>query len=353
MYPDGGEALMADVEFSHNMGAYGRDTDEQVLDAETTTSLTTWTNMAGAAVSLALIAGVGVWGYKLMMRDVSGIPIVRAATTEMRVRPEDPGGQLAQHQGLAVNEIAARGAASGPVDQVVLAPPAVALAQEDQPVITARSAPVLQPAPLAPAGSVFIEGPETTEPAPDENALSDRLQQGAIDEVVAELMGEAAPAQQADGPKVVQARNIVSSDLPTPQPAVVREEAPVLDAPGVRQSVRPRLRPAASAAVLRQAAFTPPAETREINPDAIPSGTRLAQLGAFDSADVARAEWERMQRSFGAILDGKSRVVQQAQSGGRTFYRLRAMGFVDLNDTRRFCSAVKAEGVDCIPVQVK
>ena len=89
---------MADVEFSHGMGAYGRDADQQ---EKPNNSLVTATNIAGAIVSLSLIAGVGVWGYKLMVRDVSGIPVVRAAEGEMRVRPENPGGQLAQHQGLA------------------------------------------------------------------------------------------------------------------------------------------------------------------------------------------------------------------------------------------------------------
>jgi hypothetical protein len=178
------------------------------------------------------------------------------------------------------------------------------------------------------------------------------LQQGEIDDVVAVLMGEEAPV--ADGPKVVEARaRPEKSETMSPQPAVLRTETIAVDAPGPRQSIRPRLRPQNTAALVRPAAYTPPTETREIDPAAIPSGTRLAQLGAFDSPDVARAEWERMQQRFGEILDGKSRVVQQAQSGGRTFYRLRAMGFVDLSDTRRFCSAVKAEGVDCIPVQVK
>jgi hypothetical protein len=113
------------------------------------------------------------------------------------------------------------------------------------------------------------------------------------------------------------------------------------------------MRPGNGQAFVQQAAFVPEAETREIDPDAIPSGTRLAQLGAFESPDVARAEWVRMESNLGEILDGKSRVIQQAQSGGRTFYRLRAMGFVDVSDTRRFCSAVKAEGVDCIPVEAK
>lgn len=118
-------------------------------------------------------------------------------------------------------------------------------------------------------------------------------------------------------------------------------------------SIRPKIRPENAASLAQQASFTPTPRTNEIDPSAIPSGTRLAQLGAYESADVARAEWARMEARFGDILADKSRVVEQAQSGGRTFYRLRAMGFIDLADARRFCSAVKAEGVDCIPVQVR
>ena len=37
-----------------------------------------------------------------------------------------------------------------------------------------------------------------------------------------------------------------------------------------------------------------------------------------------------------------------ATSGGRTFYRLRAMGFEDLSDARRFCSALVAENAECM-----
>ena len=44
-------------------------------------------NLAGAAVSLALIVGIGIWGYKLIMRDVSGVPVVRAAEGPMRIQP--------------------------------------------------------------------------------------------------------------------------------------------------------------------------------------------------------------------------------------------------------------------------
>jgi hypothetical protein len=49
-------------------------------------------------------------------------------------------------------------------------------------------------------------------------------------------------------------------------------------------------------------------------------------------------------------MAGKSMVVQPALSGGRTFYRLRALGFADEDEARRFCSALLAENATCIPV---
>ncbi len=52
-------------------------------------------------------------------------------------------------------------------------------------------------------------------------------------------------------------------------------------------------------------------------------------------------------------LTEKSRVVQTAQSGGRTFYRLRASGFADEGEARRFCSALLAEDTACIPVALR
>ena len=82
----------------------------------------------------------------------------------------------------------------------------------------------------------------------------------------------------------------------------------------------------------------------------MPAGTRLAQLGAFDSEEVAREQWDQMNQQFGVYLSDKRRVIQRATSGGRVFYRLRAMGFEDIADARRFCSALVAENADCIPV---
>ena len=132
-------------------------------------------------------------------------------------------------------------------------------------------------------------------------------------------------------------------------------ETPDVEDVAVAQAVvRPRARPASltsvSEAVALAVAAARSAPSDEVDAETIPLGTRLAQLGAFDSAEVARAEWDRLAGRFGDFLDGKQRVIQRAESGGRTFYRLRAMGFADLGDARRFCSALVAERAECIPV---
>ena len=90
--------------------------------------------------------------------------------------------------------------------------------------------------------------------------------------------------------------------------------------------------------------------TSEVDPATIPAGTKLVQLGAFDDDPSARAAWAVLQTQFTDLMGTKALVVQQATSGGRVFYRLRAHGFADEDETRRFCAALLAENASCIPV---
>jgi FAD/FMN-containing dehydrogenase len=85
----------------------------------------------------------------------------------------------------------------------------------------------------------------------------------------------------------------------------------------------------------------------------VPEGTRLVQLGAFDTAEEARAAWARIADRFSPLLADKGRVLQQAEAGGRGFWRLRARGFDDLAHARRFCAALVAQRADCIPVRAR
>ncbi|NNE52925.1 MAG: SPOR domain-containing protein [Sulfitobacter sp.] len=328
---------MADYAASPGEGGYTYESDLDARTVPSANSLTTLTNIAGAVISLALIVGVAIWGYRLLVRDVTGIPVVRAASGEMRVRPEDPGGQLAQHQGLSVNQVAAKGSAARPADRLQLAPQPVDLLPEDHLVAAA----IEMPAPLDPTG----EGPSAA--IPD---VTGALQAGNVDELVAQLTAGVAPmADLGESPE-----KVVASVTETVVAEVTAAEAKVkqvLEAPGVRRSLRPRKRPAVLAMVTPTSApAAPAAETVEIDPNNLPAGTRLAQLGAFDSPEVAREQWEVMQKRFGTYMADKQRVVQKATSGGRVFYRLRAMGFADIGEARRFCSALVAENADCIPV---
>ncbi|MBN2630070.1 MAG: SPOR domain-containing protein [Rhodobacteraceae bacterium] len=308
---------------------------------------------AGAVCSLALIVGVGLWGYRLAVRDVSGVPVIRAVEGPVRVAPSNPGGDVADHQGMAVNTIAAVGGAAALPPEIVLAPEPLDLTAEDAPGLGLEGA----------GGIAALALPDpAVVPVP------------AIEAALAAVVADADPAIT---PASDVSRPILPSDIPAANDAVARALAealsqdvlplepmaealaePVMNLPngGLATSPRPLARPAALRAdlapaitgVVNVSASLP--LNNEIDASTLPIGTRLVQLGAFDSPELARDEWARLSASFGDLLSGKSVVIQSAQSGGRTFYRLRAHGFDGEDDARRFCTALLAEDAACIPV---
>lgn len=297
-------------------------------------------NGLGAILSVALIGGLAVWGYKLAMRDVTEVPVVAALEGPMRIQPENPGGEDAEHQGLAVNNVAAEGVAEGPAHQLVLAPPAETLDENDAPAVAVSR---IEATPTAEAG----DSRPVLGTAPLEASISADEVEAAALAMVDQIAGAATPlsGESADLSMTPEA------EARTLNAALVRP-----DVPGVAVSPRPVPRPAG---LVTRAAAQPSTDallaatreaTSEVSPGDIPAGTRLVQLGAYDTEDVARAEWDQIAGRFGEYLDGKARVIEQAQSGGKTFYRLRAMGFDDLSDARRFCSALMAGNAACIPV---
>ena len=120
---------------------------------------------------------------------------------------------------------------------------------------------------------------------------------------------------------------------------------------GLRSSLHPAPRPAA---LELAAAPAPPSNAAaEIEIAGLEAGTRLVQLGAFDAPELAREEWDRLAATYPEFFASRDRIIQEAVTGGRTFFRLRAHGFADLMDARRFCTALLAEGSACIPVTVR
>lgn len=342
---------MADVEYDPY--SYAPYEEETPVERSAGEGLRTLVNWSGAIVSLSLVAGLAIWGYRLSVADVSGVPVVRALEGPMRIAPEDPGGSQAAHQGLAVNSVAAEGEAEAPADTLRLAPRPVSLTAEDLPRADLPPVAVVTEVPVVPA-SVDRDAAVSADVAANAKLVEELAASVAPD---AETLPEEAVETAAIA---VPVEEVVDISPAVPKTAGGLTRAPVPPARPARS-----VSAAVSAAAAVAANVSGPEATRaappsgiaaavaaavEMPPESIMAGTNLVQLGAFDSPEIARSEWARLADRFDSFMAGKTRVVQSATSGGRTFYRLRAAGFDDIADARRFCAALTAENADCIPV---
>lgn len=285
-------------------------------------------NWGVAALSLAVIAGFVYWTINLGTRDPHDVPIVRAMEGPSRVAPADPGGTQASHQGLAVNTVQSEGGVADPSNTVVLAPEPAQLTEDDQPVTqatqvqTAAALPEPQPEPLV-------------EPEPQVAQTEEELDAIEIADQVAEQLAEQQLANI--DPATIPRDNIRGSEF-SPAASLRPQGRPT----GLSTEIT-ALQPTASTAATQDVAAV----------DSVPLGTRLIQLGAYDSADLAKSEWAKLLSKHSHLLGDKKRLVVSAQSGGRKFYRLRAAGFNSLDESRALCSALLAVGTPCIPVTAR
>ncbi|NBZ87614.1 SPOR domain-containing protein [Stagnihabitans tardus] len=277
-----------------------------------------WVHIAGAVSSVALILGLGVWGYQLAVRDVTGVPVMRAMAGAMRISPADPGGQQALNQGLTVNAVAAMGSPVPQAEEITLAPAAADLMPEDAAPVLAEEVPAVQP-------RLMLADPE--------NASS--LEMALID-----------PA------------------APTPDQDFMKPDGSVLDNPNViRVSLRPAARPQALGGGMQLKAVQTvsgesepspvPADFQTIEAAAIPTGTPLVQFGVFETPEAARDRYGVLLASFPEVMGDLTPMIEAAQSGGRNFYRLRAEGYASLDEAREFCKGLPSNVTDCIPVVKK
>lgn len=285
-------------------------------------------HVAGAVGSLVLIAGLVFWAYELAVRDVHGIPVVRALEGPMRVAPAAPGGEVTEHQGLAVNQVAANGMAAPLPETVTLAPRPETLAEEDvagllapqaEAVVTAAAAvpaePVM-PADLATAAAIAAALAEATAMMPD---------------TLPETAPEAAPAAEPAA-AVAVLRPRPRPPLPEPLPA---------DPPVAAAAAAPATADAAAPMALPLA---------EVDAASVAPGTVLIQLDAFDSEADARAAWITFTGRFPYEFADKALLLDRAESGGLPFWRLRAAGFDGVDSARAFCENLRMRGATCIPV---
>lgn len=311
-------------------------------------------NLVGAAMSIALVVGVGIWGYRLTVRDVAGVPVIRALAGPSRISPEDPGGRQAAYQGLAVNNVAAVGGAAGAAQSIALAPPPVELSAEDR----AFAALVAQ---QPPAGAQVPVTPAPVTPAPSFPVPADQapaVQAPAIQAPQPLVQPPSAPAVQQPVAALVPASapGVSRSPIPRRRPGTrLAVGAPAPGSAPSRIAAPGSAAPDAQAEAVLQELVTRlgPAPAIEIDPSTLPPGTRLVQLGAYDTEADAIQQWNTLAARFPAYLQGRGRIIEAASAGGRTFFRLRAHGFADEPEARRFCSIFLAENADCISVLIR
>jgi hypothetical protein len=276
----------------------------------------------GAVLSLSLLAGAIGWSYKLVVRDINQIPIVRAQLGPLRVAPDNPGGLTAANQGLSVTQLAVN---EKPLlsDEINLAPAAEILNEE-------TSASLLREVDKLNQIDEIYEIKEINA----ENTISLDGSSGAMKAETASKT-ESLLAQVAFSQKKIEIENAVSLAL-----SITSEPEASLT------SLRPKTRPMSFH------------QNRNKNEEHIvskepmyklPVGSAIVQLGAFDSKILAESEWQRFEKLLGSILVQKQMIIQKAESGGKIFYRLRASGFNDISDARQFCTAI-SDKVACIPV---
>ena len=272
----------------------------------------------GAVLSLSLLAGAIGWSYKLVVRDINQIPIVRAQLGPLRVAPDNPGGLTAANQGLSVTQLAVN---EKPLssDEINLAPAAEILNEE-------TSASLLREVDKLNQIDETYEIKEINA----ENTISLDGSSGAMKGETASKT-ESLVAQVAFSQKKVEIENAVSLAL-----SITSEFDPSLT------SLRPKTRPR-SVQQNRELIVSKKPMSK------LPIGSAIVQLGAFDSKSLAESEWRRFEKLLGSILAPKQMIIQKAESGGKIFYRLRASGFNDISDARQFCTAI-SDKVACIPV---
>jgi sporulation related protein len=265
--------------------------------------------LTGAAVFLGLIAAMAVWSWRLGTRDAAEVPVIRAMEGASRIQPEDPGGAQAAHQGLEVNAVLAGRPAPMPRAPAPAAPEPPALAPED-----------------GPQGELVLAAP------------------AVLAERVFEEDGDLPMPQQEDLPE-----DFVAAAPEFAPPAAAPE--PPAAAPGTR----PRGRPAnlvVARAKTAPVASTPAAPAaHEVS--SVKAGARLVQLGAFDSEANTRKAWAELVARHGDLLGSKSLYVERTTGNARVFYRLRVAGFANPEETRAMCEALRARGIDCIPVTLQ
>ena len=242
----------------------------------------------GALLVMSVFAG-GLWfAYFEGARhagesgDNSAIPLIRADTQPIKVKPAEPGGMHVPDRNMLIYSEGQ----SRPEVEHLLPPP---------------EEPMALPVPPPPNASPPSASPPSAPSAPAQPT---------------------AAAPPGSGPA---------------QPASAAHPEMSTD----RSPENPRLGP-----------LVPQARPPSARPEPAPAGGLRLQLGAVRSADMARAEWDRLKRTNPDLLGHLTAVAVRADLGGKgVYYRIQTEPVADGAVAERLCGELRQRHLGCIIVR--
>jgi hypothetical protein len=305
-----------------------------------------------ALAVMGVFAG-GLWfAYKAGIHhsgaagDGADIPLIRADTRPIKVKPDNPGGmQIPDRDMLIYGQ-------PRPEIEHLLPPPEQPMARPAPP-----PAPVAAPAPVAPPSRAVRSQGESAVAAPPSAAPAGFAPSSAPGAPVA--TAGAAPASLRTEPEATQPA-AMEPEAMEPE-AARRAAAPPRSAPARPLPVHPALSPAAAAAA-RELGLTP----AEASPRSSPaprsasaksgapakSGAVRLQLGAMRSESEARGTWDRLRQKNADLLGGLSGVAIRADLGDRgVYYRIQTGPVANPSTADRICGELRQRHLACVIVR--
>lgn len=298
---------------------------------------------------LALAAGgAGAWHYygadlrKLVMGGDGGIPLIKANSAPIKVRPDNPGGlEVPDRDKLVYDRI--QGTSEGRGPERLLPPPE-------------------QPLPKPRAAEAAPKPEPKTKPVPPDLPVTAPAKPVAATPTANDVASAERPVPPPP-PAPPTASGSVAPGLPAIKRTMAKKETPppvaIAKQPEPeKESVAPPV--ASPAAVATQpepeklpvvAATPPPAPVPAPQPVSADRAF-LIQLAAARTQEGAETEWEKLRGKNQDLLGNLRLFVTKADLGTKgVYYRLRAGPIVDESGARDICSQLAKRQVGCLIIK--
>jgi hypothetical protein len=305
-------------------------------------------------IALVVLIGVGagawfVYGDKLMMLTGSSedeVPLLRADTGPVKVRPENPGGlQVPNRDKLVYNRLSGETSEGQPVERLL------PRAEAPLPVPTATTE-----AP-APAATLDLP-PKSAAPKPNPVPAQPKTERvPALSDVAAVQPPPPPPAPPSATSGRAGAPLSLTKRSPAPATAAAAQPAPPAR-PVPRVSAAEPLRAAttppppsapapASASATQSAAVTTPAQAVQA------SSSYRVQLAASRTPEGVRAEWDRVRRKNLDLLGDLGLTVTRVDLGPKkgVFYRLRVGPLASDAEAHKLCAELAKRRIGCLVIK--